>query len=41
MNGIVERIAEIVKKMSQVRRYQARHYCGDVKILDLDGASEA
>lgn len=40
LNLLLERIAEIVKKMSQVRRYQVRHYCGGVNIVDLDGASE-
>lgn len=40
LNALLERIAEVVKKMGQVRRYQVRHYCGGVNILDLDGASE-
>jgi len=40
LNLLLERIAGIVKKMGQVRRYQVRHYCGGINILDLDGASE-
>jgi signal transduction histidine kinase len=40
LNDVLERIADIVKKMGQVRRYQVRHYCSGVNILDLDGASE-
>lgn len=40
LNELMDRIADIVKKMSQVRRYQVRHYCGGINILDLDGASE-
>ncbi|MBT5830555.1 MAG: hypothetical protein HOH77_10210, partial [Candidatus Latescibacteria bacterium] len=40
LNHLLERIADIVKKMSHVRRYQVRHYCGGVNIVDLDGASE-
>ena len=40
LNLLLERIAGIVKKMGQVRRYQVRHYCGGTNILDLDGASE-
>ena len=40
LNQLLERIAGIVKKMGHVRRYQVRHYCGGINILDLDGASE-
>ena len=40
LSGLMSRIADIVKKLSQVRRYQVRHYCGGVNIVDLDGASE-
>jgi DNA-binding response OmpR family regulator len=40
LNQLLERIAGVVKKMGQVHRYQVRHYCGGVNILDLDGASE-
>lgn len=40
LNALLDRIAGVVKKMSQVRRYQARHYCGGINIIDLDGASE-
>ena len=39
IDGLVTRIADVVKKMSQVRRYQVQNYCGDVNILDLDAAS--
>ena len=40
LDGLLDSIAGIVKKMGQVRRYQVRNYCGGVNILDLDGASE-
>lgn len=40
LNALLERIAGIVKKMGHVRRYQARHYCGGINILDLDRASQ-
>ena len=40
LTDLVDRITGIVRKMSQVRRYQVRHYCGGVNILDLDRASE-
>ncbi|MDP6042176.1 MAG: response regulator [Candidatus Latescibacteria bacterium] len=40
VSDLVDRIAEIVQKMSQVRRYQVRHYCGGMNIIDLDRASE-
>jgi len=40
MQALVFRIAEVVRKLSHVRRYQVQTYCGDVNILDLDGASE-
>ncbi|MCZ6632347.1 MAG: response regulator [bacterium] len=39
IDGLVARIAGVVKKMSQVRRYQVQNYCGDVNIIDLDAAS--
>ncbi len=39
MEHLVHRIAGVVDKMSQVRHYQVRNYCGDVNILDLDRAS--
>ncbi len=38
---LVHRIAGVVQKMSQVRRYQVQNYCGGVNILDLEGASDA
>ena len=40
LSALVDRITLIVQKMSQVRRYQVRHYCGGVNIIDLDRASE-
>ena len=39
IDNLVCRIAGVVEKMSQVRRYQVQHYCGGINILDLDGAS--
>lgn len=39
MESLLQRIADIVQKMSHVRRYQAEHYCGGVNILDLDAAA--
>lgn len=40
LSSMVERIANIVQKLGQVRRYQVQHYCGGVNILDLDSSSE-
>ena len=40
MNELVHRIAGVVHKMGQVRRYQVQNYCGGINILDLDGASQ-
>lgn len=37
---LIHRIADIVKKMSQIRRYQVQNYCGGVNILDLDASSQ-
>lgn len=39
VDHLVHRTANVVQKMSQVRRYQVQNYCGGVNILDLDGAS--
>ncbi len=39
INHLIHRIANMVKKMSQVRRYQAQNYCDGVNILDLDVSS--
>ena len=39
VDHLVHRIANVVQKMSQVRRYQVQNYCGGVNILDLEGAS--
>ena len=39
IDHLVHQIADVVKKMSQVRRYQVQNYCGGVNILDLDAAS--
>jgi len=38
---LVYRIAEVVRKLGQVQRYQVQAYCGDVNIVDLDGASSS
>lgn len=40
IDHLIHRIANVVKKMSQVRRYQVQNYCGGVNILDLDAASQ-
>ena len=37
LNDMMDRISGIVKRMGEVHRYQVRHYCGDVNILDLGG----
>jgi DNA-binding response OmpR family regulator len=39
IDHLIHRIAGVVKKMSQVRRYQVQNYCGGVNILDLDASS--
>ena len=39
VDHLVHRIANVVQKMSQVRRYQVQNYCGGVNILDLEGSS--
>ena len=39
IDHLIHRIANVVKKMSQVRRYQVQNYCGGVNILDLDASS--
>ena len=39
LDGLIRRIADVVKKMSQVRTYQVQNYCGGVNILDFDAAS--
>ncbi len=39
IDHLVHRIADIVKKMSQVRHYQVQNYCGGVNILDFDASS--
>lgn len=39
MDDMVQRIAGVVHKMTQVRQYQVQNYCGGVNILDLDGAA--
>jgi DNA-binding response OmpR family regulator len=41
MQVLVFRIAEVVRKLGHVRRYQVQTYCGDVNILDLDAATGA
>jgi DNA-binding response OmpR family regulator len=38
LNDMMDRISGIVKRMGEVHRYQVRHYCGDVNILDLSGS---
>jgi len=40
VDHLVHRIANVVKKMSQVRRYQVQNYCGGVNILDFDASSK-
>ena len=40
IDHLIHRIAEVVKKMSQVRHYQVQNYCGSVNILDLDASSQ-
>jgi two-component system cell cycle response regulator len=40
VEGLMERIADVVKKMNHVRHYQAENYCGGVNILDLDASGE-
>ncbi len=40
VDHLVHRIANVVQKMSQVRRYQVQNYCGGVNILDLDASAE-
>ena len=39
MQELIVRIAEVVRKLGHIRRYQVQTYCGDVNIVDLDGAS--
>jgi signal transduction histidine kinase len=39
IDHLIHRIANVVKKMSQVRRYQVQNYCGGVNLLDLDASS--
>lgn len=39
IDHLIHRIANVVKKMSQVRQYQVQNYCGGVNIMDLDAAS--
>ena len=39
VEDLVHRIADVVKKMGQVRRYQVQNYAGGINILDLDRAS--
>ncbi len=36
----VERITEISRKLMNITRYKTRHYLGDSKIIDINGASE-
>ena len=36
-----ERMAEIVRKIGKITRYETKAYVGDAKILDLDKASVA
>ena len=40
IDHLIHRIADVVKKMSQVRHYQVQNYCGSVNILDLDASSQ-
>ena len=39
VDHLVHRIANVVQKMSQVRRYQVQNYCGGVNILDLNASA--
>ena len=39
IDHLIHQIANVVKKMSQVRRYQVQNYCGGVNSLDLDASS--
>ena len=39
VDHLVHRIANVVQKMGQVRRYQVQNYCGGVNILDLDASA--
>jgi PAS domain S-box-containing protein len=38
--GEAERMAEIVRKIGKITRYETKSYVGDAKILDLEKASE-
>ena len=39
IDHLIHKIANVVKKMSQVRRYQVQNYCGGFNSLDLDASS--
>ena len=40
IEGEAERMAEIVRKIGKITRYETKSYVGRQKILDLDKASE-
>ena len=40
IDHLIHRIANVVKKMSQVCQYQVQNYCGGENILDLDASSQ-
>ena len=40
VDHLVNRIANVVKKIGQVRRYQILNYCGGVNVLDFDASSK-
>ena len=39
IDQLVQRIADVVQKMGEVRQYQVQKYCGSVNILNLDQTS--
>lgn len=39
VDHLIHRIADVVKKMSKVRKYQVQNYCAGVNILDLNASA--